>query len=59
MQALKVEFKKDAILLSVTIASSYLPFLYGGREKKKSMKPTLRGERSLFAFNTKSEFYQT
>lgn len=35
MQALKVEFKKDAVLLIVTIASSYLPFLYGGRKKKK------------------------
>lgn len=34
MQTLKVEFKKDAIMLSVTIASSYLPFLYGGRKKK-------------------------
>lgn len=56
MQALKVEFKKDAILLSVTIASGYLPFLYGGR--KKNMKQTLRGERSLFTFNTKYEFYQ-
>lgn len=33
MQALKVEFKKDAIMLSVTIASSYLPFLYRGRKK--------------------------
>lgn len=53
MRALKVEFKKDAVLLIVTIASSYLPFLYGGR-KKKNMKQTLRGEKSLFLPLTRS-----